>query len=158
MGVKSEFEAIRLNFFLPYQISILADELARRTMAIAKEHGLNQSSWRVLAALADQPGITANEVVDMTPMDKGIVSRAVKSLIEDGMVIRKASNDDGRIAHLYLTAKGNRNYIKTAEKVLKLDKLLSDCLSSNEQKVIAQSIDKLVSALKERNSASLTET
>jgi hypothetical protein len=89
-------EAIRLNDYWPYQVTVLADRIARLTSAIVKrEAGLNLSQWRVLAAIAEAPGRTAVEVVNVTPMDKGIVSRATKALLEAGLVVRRASQADG---------------------------------------------------------------
>ena len=75
---------LRLDHYWPYQIAVLSDRIARRTTRIVKEHGLNLSQWRVLAAVAEQPGRTAVEVVRITPMDKGIVSRATRGLLDLG--------------------------------------------------------------------------
>ena len=51
---------IRLNEYWPYQVTVLADRIARLTSAIVKrEAGLNLSQWRVLAAIAEAPGRTA---------------------------------------------------------------------------------------------------
>ena len=133
MNVKPAIDVIRLETFLPYQISLLADLIARQTAAIAKVHdGLNLSHWRVLAAVAEAPGRTANDVVAVTPMDKGIVSRAVKSLIDMNLLSRKASRDDGRIGHLHLTAKGMRRYAAIAADVRGVERRLRAALSDDE--------------------------
>jgi DNA-binding MarR family transcriptional regulator len=147
MDVKPAIEAIRLNQFLPYQLSLVADRVGRRTSAIAKRHGLNQSHWRVLAALADRPGRTANEVVDITPLDKGIVSRAVKNLIDMDLITRKASKRDGRLGHLFLTAKGSRAYSKIADEVRGVEALMMSALTTAEKRVLMDALAKLSSAL-----------
>jgi DNA-binding MarR family transcriptional regulator len=46
----------------------------------------------------------------MTPMDKGIVSRAVKTLIARGILERRSSEQDGRSSHLFLTSEGENVY------------------------------------------------
>lgn len=133
MNVKPAIDVIQLEAFLPYQISLLADRIARQTAAIAKAHdGLNLSHWRVLAAVAEAPGRTANEVVAVTPMDKGIVSRAVKSLIDMNLLSRKASREDGRVGHLHLTAKGMRRYAAIAADVRGVEKRLRATLTDDE--------------------------
>ena len=101
---------IRLDDYWPYQITVLADRIARRTTKTVKKHDLNLSQWRVLAAIAEVPGRTSVEVVQITPMDKGIVSRATKALLDRGLVHRQASQSDGRISHLHLTALGEDLY------------------------------------------------
>lgn len=94
-----------------YKVSVLADLVARRVAAIVQRvSGLNLSQWRVIAAVADQPGRTASQVAEVTPMDKGIVSRAVGALVERGMIERRASSQDGRLSHLFLTADGEGVY------------------------------------------------
>lgn len=94
-----------------YKVTVLADRIARRVGAVVNEtSGLNLSQWRVMAAVADRPGRTSSEVVEITPMDKAIVSRAVASLVERGLAERRASPIDGRRAHLFLTEEGERTY------------------------------------------------
>ncbi|MEM8985784.1 MAG: MarR family winged helix-turn-helix transcriptional regulator [Pseudomonadota bacterium] len=145
MDVKPAPSVIELDAFLPYQITRLADQIARRTAAIAKRHdGLNLSQWRVLAAVAERPGRTANEVVAVTPMDKGIVSRAVKSLIEMNLISRKASKKDGRISRLFLTVKGRRSYDAMAAEIRGVDETLRAPLSQQEYAHLQDMLQKLI--------------
>lgn len=97
---------LQLDRYWPYLITVLADRIARRTSRLAKEEGLNLSQWRVLAAIADVPGRSSADVVSITPMDKGIVSRATKSLLVRGLIRKETSSLDGRIGHLFLTSTG----------------------------------------------------
>ncbi len=118
---KNQPTILQLDKYWPYQVTVLADRIARRTSRIVKEYGLNISQWRVMAAIADTPGRTSVEVVTITPMDKGIVSRATKALLDMGLVRREASQSDGRISHLYLTPTGTELYqtlIPMVEEVL----------------------------------------
>ena len=94
-----------------YKVSVLADHVARRVSEVVQRvSGLKLSQWRVIAAVADQPGRTASDVVDITPMDKVIVSRAVRSLVDGGLIRREASKSDGRLSHLHLTPEGEAAY------------------------------------------------
>lgn len=147
MPVKPVADAIRLDEFLPYMICLVADQVSRETGAIAKRHDLNQSHWRVLAAIADEPGRTANEVVAVTPMDKGIVSRAVKGLIEMGMVTREASNEDGRIGHLFLTSAGAKRYKKIAMDIQHVDNMMTKDLSPRDVQSLVLAMGRLSEAL-----------
>ena len=58
---------LELDTYWPYQIIVLAERLSRRTSTIVKQHGLNLSQWRVLAAIAEVPGRSSVEVVSITP-------------------------------------------------------------------------------------------
>jgi DNA-binding MarR family transcriptional regulator len=109
---------INLDRFWAYQVVVLADQVSRYTMDIVHtEADLNQSQWRVLAAIADKPGRTAAEVTAVTPMDKTIVSRAVASLIKDGLIKRTPSAEDKRRAALEMTEIGTERYALISKKL-----------------------------------------
>jgi DNA-binding MarR family transcriptional regulator len=109
---------IQLDTFWPYQAVVLADQISRFTLATAKaEAGLNLSQWRVLAAIAEKPGRTAADVVTITPMDKTIVSRAVSSLIDAGLVLKKTETTDKRKSSLSVTALGKKHYQNIGRKL-----------------------------------------
>ncbi len=150
MAVNKKSKKIILEAFLPYQITVLADLVARRTAAASKTHGgLNLSQWRVLAAVATDPGRTANDVVAVTPMDKGIVSRAVKGLLDMRFLVRNASQQDGRIGHLYMTRKGEQVYEAIASEVQKVEEELLSALAKSDQKKAGAIFAKMISTLME---------
>lgn len=112
------FDKIHLNDFWPYQVAFLADQIMRHTLNIVKaESDLNTSQWRVLAAVVDTPHCSAADVTAITPMDKTIVSRAVKSLIEDGIIEKKASPQDKRVSQLTATEDGVDIYTRIATRL-----------------------------------------
>jgi|GEM_PF-922889 len=143
-------DVIRLNEYWPYQVTVLADRVARLTSAIVKrEAGLNLSQWRVLAAIAEAPGRTAVEVVTVTPMDKGIVSRATKALLEAGLVVRRASQADGRVSHLYLTGKGKGVYARLRQSVEAVPLSGNRMMDSGEQAAFCSLVRRLANSLPE---------
>jgi len=98
---------ITLDDFWPYQAVVLADQISRYTLSVVRaEANLNLSQWRVLAAVAEEPGRTAAQVTAITPMDKTIVSRAVSSLLEAGLVKKSSDNTDKRRSSLSATPSG----------------------------------------------------
>jgi DNA-binding MarR family transcriptional regulator len=109
---------IRLDDFWAYQVVVLADRVSRHTLEIVRsEANLNQSQWRVLAAIADQPGRSAAEVTAVTPMDKTIVSRAVASLLKLDLIRRTQNAADKRTAALEMTALGAKRYALISAKL-----------------------------------------
>ncbi len=138
---------LRLDNYWPYQISVLADRIARRTSTIVKAHGLNLSQWRVMAAIGEVPGRSSVDVVTLTPMDKGIVSRATKALLELGLARREASQEDGRISHLYLTEKGRALYGTVVPQVEAILQRATENLSSAEQNRLSESLGALIKVI-----------
>ncbi|WP_417482973.1 MarR family winged helix-turn-helix transcriptional regulator [Maricaulis sp.] len=141
---------LELDTYWPYQLTVLADHISRHTAAIVKrDAGLNLSQWRVMAAIAERPGRTAAEVVAVTPMDKGIVSRATKALLEAGLVVRTASQDDGRISHLHLTDSGEAVYQSLVPQVETISTRARAVLTAPEHRQFEASLKRLSSLLLE---------
>ena len=138
---------LKLDQYWPYLVTVLADRIARRTAALVKPEGLNLSQWRVLAAIAEVPGRTSVEVVTVTPMDKGIVSRATKALLELGLVRRQASQVDGRISHLHLTPSGHEMYHRLMPQVSEVIQLASTSLSEENQNQLSTDLNRILEAL-----------
>ena len=102
---------ISLEDFWPYQAVVLADQISRYTLSVVRtEAELNLSQWRVLAAIAEEPGRTAAQVTAITPMDKTIVSRAVSSLLALELVTKISDSSDKRRSSLSVTANGKTIY------------------------------------------------
>jgi len=107
----SNKQIIKLDEYWPYQVVVLADLIAKNTSTVLKANGdLNLSQWRGLAAVAEKEGRSAAEVVAVTPMDKGIVSRATASLVEDGLIKKENDKDDKRRSLLFMTKSGKQTY------------------------------------------------
>ena len=100
-----------------------------------------------MAAVAEVPGRTSVEVVTITPMDKGIVSRATKALLTQGLVRREASQLDGRISHLFLTNKGVELYRQLIPKVEGIIRNAQTGLSSEKQEQLSDSLADLMKVI-----------
>jgi DNA-binding MarR family transcriptional regulator len=93
-----------LETFLPYRISRLAERVSRSLSQVYSERfGISVPQWRILATLAEAPGLTAQRVAACTNMDKVKVSRAVAELESRGHLRRERSARDGRASDLHLT-------------------------------------------------------
>ena len=139
--------ALPLDQFWPYQVTVLADRIARRTSRIVKERGLNLSQWRVMAAIAERPGRTSVDVVTVTPMDKGIVSRATKALLEMGFVRREASQSDGRLSHLHLTDAGAALYAEVIPNIQVMAQWADDRLTPSRLKRLREDLHALMDVI-----------
>ncbi len=128
-----------------YKVAVVADLIARRVSAVVSDGaGLNLSQWRVLAAIGDADGRTASQVVEITPMDKGIVSRAVAALVERGLLRREASEQDGRVSHLWMTEDGQATYT-TLLSALNAQNAHGDALlSKSDQAKLLGTLDRII--------------
>lgn len=136
-------DVLELEDFLPYGLSVLTHKMSQSFSRHYERFGLSTSQWRVLVAIAEKPGRTAQAVVDMTPMDKGIVSRAVKRLVSVDILRREAAREDGRMSRLYLTAKGEEIYSRVLPGIRMLEARLLQGFSRDEQAALQDKITRL---------------
>jgi DNA-binding MarR family transcriptional regulator len=135
---------IRLERFLPYRLAVLSHRLSEALAAIYETgHGLSTPQWRVMAAVADRPGRTAQDVVRMTPMEKATVSRAVSALIARGFLKREADARDGRASRLVLTAAGEAAYAEIAPRILAAEAELTAALPAETKAQLLALLDAL---------------
>jgi DNA-binding MarR family transcriptional regulator len=104
-------DRIALESFLPYQLSVIASRVSRGLARLyAVRFDLTVPEWRIMTVLGRFPGISANEVCELTAMDKVRVSRGVARLLQFGRVRRDADPRDKRRSKLYLSDEGREVY------------------------------------------------
>jgi DNA-binding MarR family transcriptional regulator len=100
-----------LDDFLPYRLSVVTNRVSRVfARRYAQAFDLSIPEWRVMAVLGSYQPLTANQVGDLTAMDKVKVSRAVARLAAMKRLTRTPSPEDQRAALLALSAEGCRVY------------------------------------------------
>ena len=104
---------------------------------------LNIPEWRVIAVLGEVPGLTATQLAARTAMDKVAVTRAVQSLVRKGQVRRAASQADGRVTHLNLTARGKRVYADVFPVALEYERTIAEVLTARERSQLDRIVGKL---------------
>ena len=138
---------LRLETFLPYRLSVLANAVSRAIAArYEAEFALSIPEWRVMALLGASPGLTATEVAEATPMDKVAISRAVRALSEAGRLVATADGADGRRQRLALTPAGIGVYRRIVPLARALEAQLLEGLSTNDRATLEGLIARLMAA------------
>lgn len=107
-----------LDEVLTYRISMLELLLSRAVGALYSDHfRLNTHEWRVLAAVAVWGPIEAVQVSRWATVDKAAVSRAVRGLLDKGLLERSLHERDGRKITLELTAAGRRTVKAVVQRI-----------------------------------------
>lgn len=139
--------ALRLDTFLPYRLSVLANAVSRAIAARYEEaFGLTIPEWRVMALLGASPGLTATEVAEATPMDKVAISRAVRSLSDAGRLVATADGEDARRQRLTLTPAGMSVYRRIVPLALGLEAQLLAGFSPAERAALTRLMTRLEEA------------
>lgn len=127
-----------LDGFVPFQLSVTAnavsDVIAR---AYRNCFGLRVPEWRLLAILAQSPGLTPQQVCGRARLDKITISRAAKALLERDLVRAQANADDRRSHRLELTASGLDLYRAVAPAALALEAEVLGGLTAAERRTLS---------------------
>lgn len=116
--------------------------------SLSREHQLSLNEWRVMVVLASHPGVAATEVADFTGLDKMSVSRAITSLSRHGRLRKRADPADARRTHLALSAAGQALFRRIGALAATREAQLFGGVSATEQAQMAQTIDRLIEALR----------
>lgn len=71
-----------------------------------KQHQLARGQYLYLVRIAEQPGIIAEQLSRQLKVDRATVSRAVRRLVDQGLVERRADELNQKIRRLYPTVAG----------------------------------------------------
>ncbi len=134
-----------LEHFLPYQLSVVSNTVSQGIAHIYQQnHDLTVIEWRIIAVLGRYPGLTASQIVERTVMDKVAVSRAVKRLLERGLLKRITHGSDRRRRHLELTDEtGKKTFAAIVPRARKYEQALLAGLSSAEVQTLLELLDRL---------------
>ncbi len=140
----SSGKALRLQDFLPYRLAITSNRVSRMVAAAYRARfGLSLWEWRVIAILGEGEPVTAQDLADAAAMDKVAVSRAVRALVERGLVLRSAHSRDKRSSLLDLTDDGRGVYAEIAPIALEAELKLLEGLSEEEAELLARLLERI---------------
>lgn len=138
---------LSLQQFLPYRLSALSNRISQ-SLAIkySKRFGINVHEWRILAALGEEQKLSAVAITNRIAMDKVAVSRAVKRLIEKGLVIKDLDSTDQRSYELALSTNGIKMYQQLVPIALEYEQEVIANLTLKEKENLFKLLAKLDSA------------
>jgi len=141
-------KSLQLEQFLPYRLSVLSNRISNAIATRYRDRfGLSVTEWRVIAILGRYPGLSATDVARRGAMDKVAISRAVRRLLERGLIEREPNHADRRERHLRLSRDGERIHDRVVPEALAFELRLLAILDENEAAALDRIIDKLTQAL-----------
>ena len=126
-------------------VHILSNRIGRAFHnKIEARFGLSLVEWRVLTAIASEPGITASEITSRWALEKMSVNRAIRHLHKQGRLTRTRDSTDGRSYRLRLTAKGAALHADVAPVAAARCNELTSVLSEAETTALMRALRKLL--------------
>lgn len=121
-----------LDGFIPYQLYRITNALNQRLRARLRRSSMSLSRWRVLSVLRAFGTLSINEIAALTVMEQPTVSRTVSRLVRDGLVDRRAAQQDSRVMEVSLTPAGHRAFEKIYPIAVEHQSAALDGFSSGE--------------------------
>lgn len=145
--------------YIPALINFLGNKLsAGASSSYRREFGVGITEWRILSMLASEDACTAQQICQFFDLDKGLVSRTLKSLVDNGSVTVAADpgGDNRRI--VLLTRSGRALHDRIIELALDREKVLLDCLAPNEVDVLIDLLRRLLAQAPTVNAVPIRKT
>lgn len=95
--------------------------------------GIGVNEWRLMAHVANEPGTTAAAVSQFLRIDKAIISRSLKNLIDKGLAGTDSSEGPRQI---YLTEKGVIQHDEILPIAIRRQEILLEGLDQNERQLL----------------------
>ncbi|WP_162183325.1 MarR family winged helix-turn-helix transcriptional regulator [Neorhizobium vignae] len=89
---------------------------------LCEANGFKLNIWRVVSAIGTYRSISPMEIGKLTTIDKAMVSRAIRELVDRDLIDRRADARDARWAQIQLTAAGTAVYEKMVADIDALEK------------------------------------
>ncbi len=149
-GSDTAFGDMPLRQYLTLRISRVQAKLnAQATRMLRETSGITLTQWRVIALVGSAGETRLSTIARETALDKGLLSRSLKTLMADGVVLGTTDEHDHRVQILTLTDKGQAIFAKTLPVTRARQTRLRAGLSEEELRVFREVLDKIEAAAEE---------
>ncbi len=140
-----------LEQFLTYRLHVL-NKLAERGIGERYQEKLDITlpEARVIASVGSFGPFSIMDLARHANLDKSQASRAAEALIKQGLVMREASEDDGRVVLVSLTPEGRALYRRVMPVARKWNEDFFACLDESEQVSLSNALDKVIRNMQAR--------
>lgn len=130
-----------------HTLSKLTDRTTQAAYVL--DAGIPFSEGRCLAAIGAFRPLSVNDLAYRANLNKGQASRAAQSLVEQGLVHKRASVTDGRGVVLTLAPRGELVWERLMTVIERRNHEITSCLSPAEQEQLDHLLDRLVDHARE---------
>ncbi|KGD95719.1 hypothetical protein JL39_19875 [Rhizobium sp. YS-1r] len=116
--------ARKLSKVVPYRLARSNAEMVKLLSLLCEVHGFKLNIWRVMSAIGSYQPISPMEIGRHTTIDKAMVSRAIRELVDRGLIDRRSDERDARWAQIEFTPAGTAVYNSMVAEIDALEKHL----------------------------------
>ncbi|MFN7918054.1 MAG: MarR family transcriptional regulator [Vicinamibacterales bacterium] len=122
--------------------------LARASKRMESTHGMSGPQRFAMRLIGERPGVSPRGLAESLHLHPSTITGVVRRLQARGLITRRSSHGDGRVAHLFLTAKGERAVRRNASGTIEyaVRSMLARC-ASRQTRVTARVLRELTAEL-----------
>jgi DNA-binding MarR family transcriptional regulator len=119
--------------------------LMRRSGAIAqrREFDLSETEWRIMAQVGEFAPLSLNGLAELLLLDRGQLCRAVKGMVERGLLSRERKPGGPEI-EIDLTRRGREIHGRMVARVVERDRLLIEGIPEGDLDALRRAIDTMI--------------
>lgn len=137
-----------LDRHVPYFFTFISNRLSRGASDTYRSHfGIGITEWRVMGVLAGMPRVTANQIIAAIGLDKAAVSRSLRELERQRLVVTEPDPDDNRSRIIRLSKRGDDLHDRVIVAALARETRLLAALSPAEHETLIVCLRKMRSAV-----------
>lgn len=137
-------ERAPLHSLLTYRLSRVQAKLNAQAVKLLRESvGLTLVQWRVIALVGAAGDTRLSDLAKEAVLDKGLLSRNLKTLIDQGLIQSTQDELDHRVQHLSLSPEGQAVYERALPITGRRQDWLRKDLTEEEIKVFFHVLEKL---------------
>jgi DNA-binding MarR family transcriptional regulator len=132
-----------LDSFFPYRLYRASKKLQLRLQARLRAMRMSPSQWRVISVLKAYGALSIGEIVEATLMEQPTISRVVARLEKNGLVTRRPSTRDSRMALISLTTPGVEMFKQIIPAALRHQELALNGIGRKEIAQVLATLEKI---------------
>lgn len=129
-GAKADFGLVSLRMIRLFAVLRRAGILAQRRL-----FGLSETEWRIMTQLGETAPLSLNGLAEAMMQDRGQLSRAVKTMVERGLLTRERKPGGPEI-EIALSGEGRALYARMVEWVGERDRALTAGIPREDVEVV----------------------
>ncbi len=137
----------RLDELLNYRLTrLLAKSSAPGIRLFEGSYGVSRREWRLVGLVAVYGSTSPSELATLAHLDRPCVSRAIRELVEKGLLVRTGLPNDHRRARVDITEKGKKLYEVVFPQVVHIHKAILEILTTEQLAAFDTALELLTQA------------
>lgn len=142
-------DSILTKLDIGFDVKVTWLAIARMFSPLAIEHGITVTMGFALLNISREKGTPATKIAPLLGMEPRSLTRLIKKLEEDGLVVRKPDLEDKRSVRIFLTDLGAKKKAIALEQVERFNASVRNTVKEKELRIFFDVLERIHNVIKE---------